>query len=69
MARYSGAGECALRNTSLVFEDAIARAETTIDSGVTAGMRTQVSNARQKMYVEACQYFHEEAESTYKALS
>lgn len=62
-------GECALRNASLVFQDAIARAETTVEIGVTAGMGTQVSNARQEMYVEACQYFREEAERIYKALS
>ncbi|MFF2378396.1 hypothetical protein ACFVUW_28805 [Streptomyces xiamenensis] len=62
-------GQCALRNAGLVFQDAIAQAEATIDIGVTAGMGTQVSNARQEMYVEACQHFREEAESIYKALS
>ncbi|GAA2970345.1 hypothetical protein GCM10010519_01950 [Streptomyces lactacystinicus] len=62
-------GQCALRNASLVFQDAIANAERTVDIGVTGGMGTHVSNARQEMYVEACQYFREEAESIYKALA
>jgi hypothetical protein len=61
--------QCALRHASLVFQDAIARAEATVDRGVTGGMGTHVSNARQEMYVEACEYFREEAEGIYKALA
>ncbi|MFJ5068412.1 hypothetical protein ACIQC7_18655 [Kitasatospora sp. NPDC088556] len=62
-------GQCALRHASLVFQDAIAKAETTADDGVTGGMGTHVSNARQEMHVEACQHFREEAEGIYKALA
>jgi hypothetical protein len=61
--------QCARENATHVFQDAIARAEITVEIGVTAGMGTQVSNARQEMYVEACQYFRKEAEGIYKALS
>lgn len=62
-------GLCALRHASLVFQDAIAKAEATTGRGVTGGMGTHVSNARQEMYVEACEYFREEAEAIYKALT
>lgn len=65
----SVAGQCALRHAAQVFQDEIARAEVAVEVGVTAGMGTHVSNARQEMHVEACRYFREEAERIYKALT
>lgn len=62
-------GQCAIKNAALVFQDEIARAEHVIDDGVVMGMGTHLAGARQEMHVEACQYFREEAERIYKALT